>query len=73
MRIEREELEDEGDVALAAALEGDVLAVEQDLPAVGSSSPAIMRKRRGLAAARRPEHDEELAVADGEGRVAARR
>ena len=44
MRIEREELEHEGDVALGGAPERDVLAVRAGCgPEVGSSRPAIMR------------------------------
>ena len=66
VRIEREELEDEGDVALAGAPHGDVLAAEQDLAAGRQFEPGDHAQRRRLAAARRPEHDEELAVLDGE-------
>ena len=43
VRVEREHLEDEGDVALAGGLLADLLAVDQISPEVGSSSPAIMR------------------------------
>ncbi len=42
-------------------------------PAVGSSKPAIMRKRRGLAAARRPDQHDELAVLDGQAQILHRR
>ena len=45
MRIEREQLEDEGDVALRRAAEGDVLAVEQDAAARSEA-----RDRRSCAA-----------------------
>ena len=48
------------------ALEGDVLAAEQDLAAGRQFEPGDHPQRRRLAAARRPEHDEELAVGDGE-------
>ena len=66
VRIEREQLEDEGDVALAGAAHGDVLAVEQDAAAGRQLQPGDHPQRRRLAAARRPEHDEELAVGDDE-------
>ena len=44
----------------------DVLAVEQDPPVGGLLEAGDHPQRRGLAAARRPEHREELARADGE-------
>ena len=69
VRVEREELEDEGDVALGGALEGDVLAVEQDRSGGRQLQPGDHPERRRLAAAGRAEHDEELAVRDGEGRI----
>ncbi len=69
VRIEREELEHEGDVAFAGAAHRDVLAVEQDLAAGRQFEPGDHAKRRRLAAAGRPEHDEELAILDGEGGV----
>ena len=67
VRVEREELEHEGDVALGCALEGDVLAVEQDFSRGRQLEPGDHPERRRLAAAGGPEHDEELAVLDGEG------
>ena len=72
VRIEREELEDEGDVALGGAVEGDVVAAEEDAAGGRQLEPGDHAERRRLAAARRPEHDEELAVGDGEVRVADR-
>jgi hypothetical protein len=70
MRIEREELEDEGDVARRGAVEGDVLAAEKDTAGCRQLEPGDHAERRRLAAARRSEHDEELAVGDREGRLA---
>ena len=68
VRIEGEELEDEGDVALRGAAEGHVLAVEQDAPLGRQLEAGDHPERRRLAAARRPQHHEESAVIDGEGR-----
>ena len=69
VRIEREQLEHEGDVALRGALPGDVLAAEED-PALGRQLEAGDHAQgRGLAAARGAEQAEELAVLHGEGRV----
>ena len=66
VRVEREQLEHEGDVALARRAGGDVLAVEQD-PARGRQFEAGDHAQgRRLAAAGGPEQDEELAVRDGE-------
>ena len=59
VRVEREQLEHEGDVALAGAPEGDVLAIQPD-PARGRQLQARDHaQRRGLAAARRTEQHEE--------------
>ena len=69
VRVEREHLEHEGDVALRRALEGDVLAVEQDAPVGRQFEAGDHAQRRRLAAARRPEHDEERAVVDHEVRI----
>ena len=69
VRVEREELEDEGDVARRGAVEGDVVAAEQDAAGGRQFEAGDHAQRRRLAAARRPEHDEELAVGDGEVRV----
>ncbi len=69
MRIEGEELEDKGDVALRGAPEGDVLAVQQDTARGGQLEPGDHPERRRLAAARGAEQAEELAIADGEARI----
>ena len=70
MRVEGEELEDEGDVAGGrGAIEGDVVAAEDDLAGGRQFEPGDHAQRRRLAAAGRPEHDEELAVGDGERRI----
>ena len=68
VRIEREHLEDEGDVALAGGLRADFLAVDVDLARGRQFQPGHHPQRRGLAAARGAEQHEELAVLDGEGR-----
>ena len=60
VRVEREQLEHEGDVALAGALEGDVLAVEPDLARGRQLEPGDHAQGRGLAAARGAEQHEEL-------------
>ena len=69
VRVEREELEDEGDVAFGGTLEGDVVAVEADRPRGRQLKPGDHPERRRFATARGAEHDEELAVLDREGRI----
>ena len=69
VRIEGEELEDEGDVALGGAQEGHVLAVEEDAAFARHFEAGDHPQRRRLAATRRPKHDEEGALIDGEGRI----
>jgi hypothetical protein len=64
VRVEREQLEDEGDVALGRAQRRDVRAVEPDRARGRQFQPGDHPQRRGLAAAGRPEQDEELAVLD---------
>ncbi len=59
VRIEREQLEDEGDVALGSAPEGDVLAVEQNAPAGRQLEAGDHAQRRRLAAPRRSEQRKE--------------
>jgi hypothetical protein len=66
VRIKGEELKDESDVPLRGAPESHVLAVEQDLSGGRQLQAGDHAQRRRLAAAGRPEHDEELAVRDGE-------
>ena len=74
VRVEREELEDEGDVALASArLKVTSSPPSRMSPEVGSSRPAIMRSVVVLPQPEGPSRHEELAVLDGEVRVAARR
>ena len=63
MRIEGEELEHEGDVALRGAHEGDVLAVKEDAAGGRQLEAGDHPQCRRLAAARRPEQTKELAVA----------
>ena len=53
VRVEREQLEHEGDVALARRAEGDVLAVEADAARGRQLEPGDHPQRRRLAAARR--------------------
>ena len=60
VRIEREQLEDEGDVALDAPLEGDVLAAEENLARRRQLEAGDHPQRRRLAAARGTEQTEEL-------------
>ncbi len=66
MRVQREELEDEGDVTVGRVAPGDVLPVEQDLAAGDSLQPGDHAQRGGLAAARRAEQHHELAIVDGQ-------
>src|SRR5262249_42071963 len=69
VRIEREELKHESDVARRGAAEGDILAVKQDAPVGRQLQSRDHAQRRGLAAAGRPEHRKERAVVDGEVRA----
>src|SRR5204863_372739 len=69
MRIERKQLEHEGDVALPRPAHGHILAAEQDLAASRQFQTCDHAQCRRLAAARRPEHDEELAILDDEAGV----
>ena len=66
MRIEREQLEHEGDVALRGAPERHILAVEEDLAGGRQLEPGNHPERRRLAAAGRPEKAEERALGNGE-------
>ena len=63
MRIEREELENEGDVAVAGLQVLHRLAVDQDVAAVDLLEPGDGAQRRRLAAAGRPEQHDELRCA----------
>ena len=66
VRVEREELEDEGDVALAGMRPGHVAVVEQDAPAGDRLQTGDHAQRGRLAAARRAEQHNELAIVDGQ-------
>ena len=70
VRIQREELEHEGDVALRRALERHVLAAQQDASRRRQLEAGDHPQRRRLAAARGPEQAEEFAVVHGERRIA---
>ena len=69
MRIEREELEDEGNVARRRPIEGDVSAAEMNVAGRRQLQAGDHAEGGRLATARRPQHDEELAVGDDEGGV----
>ncbi len=66
VRVEREELEHEGDVALAGVRPGHVAPVEQDRAAGGRFQPGDHAQGGRLAAARRPQQDDELAIVNGQ-------
>ncbi len=68
MRIEREQLEHERDVAGGGTVERDVLPVEQDLALGRKLEAGDHAQGGGLAAAGRAEQREERAVVDGEAR-----
>ena len=73
VRIEREELEDESDVARGGAAEGDVLAIQQDSSLGRQLEAGDHPQGRRLAAARWPQHREKSAVRNREIRTAHRR
>jgi hypothetical protein len=64
VRVERVVLEHHRDVAVLRRQVVDVRAADADLALVISSSPATMRSSGRLAAARRPDEHDELAVGD---------
>ena len=66
MRVERIGLEHHGELALGRRLVGDVAAVDDDLAAAGVLEAGDQPQQRGLAAARRADEDDELAVVDVE-------
>ena len=68
VRVEGEHLEHHGDVALAGGFLADILTVDQDLARGGQFQPGYHPQGGGLAAARRPQQHEKLAMPDGEGR-----
>ena len=70
VRVEREQLEHERNVALRCALERHVLAAQQDAAGRRQFEPGDHAQRGGLAAAGGPEQAEEVAVGHGERGVA---
>ena len=66
VRVEREELEHERDVAARCAQRRHVLAVEQDLPGGRHLQARDHPQGRRLPAPGRTQHDEELPALDGE-------
>ena len=70
VRIEREKLEHECDVALRRALERHVLVAQQNASRRGQLEAGDHPQCRRLAAARRAQQTEEVAVAHGKRRVA---
>src|SRR4029079_8103910 len=68
MRIEREELEHESDVALRCALEGHILAAEIDAARCRELETGDHAQGRRLAAARGAKQAKEGAVGNGEAR-----
>ena len=63
-RIERVGLEHHGDAAVLGLLPGDVALADPDLPAADLEQAGDRVEQRGLAAARRPEQHDELALLD---------
>ena len=72
VRIEGVVLEDHGDAAVGRLELGDVALVDDDPPGGDRLEPGNDAQKRGLAAARRSDHDDELAALDGEAHVADR-
>src|SRR5690606_12353897 len=66
VRVEREKLEDEGDVALAGVQPGDVAPAEVDRAAGDGLQPGDHAQGGRLAAARRAEQYDELPIIDGQ-------
>lgn len=64
MRVERVGLEHHGQLALGRRLAGDVTAVDVDGAAAGVLQPGYQPQQRGLAATRRADEDDELAILD---------
>ena len=69
VRIQREELEHECDVAARRPQRRHILAVEQDLPRGRELEARDHPQRRRLAASGRTQHDEELPALDRERRI----
>ena len=66
MRVQRITLKDHGQVALAGRQVRDVAAFQAQLTPVDVLQPGDQPQQRGLAAARRPDKDNELARLDGQ-------
>ena len=64
VRVERVRLEDHGDVAAARGEVGDLAVADPDLSAGHVLEPGDHPQEGRLAASRRPDEDEELAVGD---------
>ena len=71
--VQRVGLEDHGHVSVAGAGLGDVGAVDKNLPLVNRLQPGEHAQRGGLAAARRADKHQELAVGDLQVEAADRR
>ena len=69
VRIERVVLEDHGDVAILGIEIGDQLVADIDVAAAHRDQPGHEIERRRLAAARRADEGDELAILDGQGDV----
>ena len=70
VRIKGKELEDEGDIARRGAVEGDVVAAEEDASRCRQLQPGDHAQRRRLAAAGWPEHDESSPSSTAKHRIA---
>jgi hypothetical protein len=66
VRVERVVLEHHGDVPVFGRLVGDVALADQDPAGVDVLQPGQHPQRGGLAAAGRPDQDQELAVLDAQ-------
>ena len=73
VRVEGIVLEDHRDVPVARPHRRDVLAADQDSPAVERLEPREHPQPRGLAGSRRPDEHEQLAVLDREVQLVDRR
>src|SRR2546430_10281837 len=73
VRVQRVGLEHHRDVARSGVETGDVAPADQDFATAGLLEPGDATERRGLAAARRPEQHEGLAVPHVERQVLQRR
>ena len=69
MREQRIVLKDHADAALVGRHQVDVGAIQLDLPMGRGFEPRQHHQRRRLARARRPQHGQELSLADGQVQV----